>query len=198
MQKSKKPRENKKKQIKPKKQYSRSLEMGSTGKSSGILVLLVLLFFWFSRGFFDFCIFYFYKSSGILVLLVLLVFLVFSRFLWFLHFFTFTRVLEYWFYWLYSFFWFSRGFFDFCIFYICKTSIILFVLRTNNAYFYICIYDTPFAHEKGRLLGGVPYIYIYLLYIYIYMGPHIYLSTIYIYIHRFWFYQQLLVDRFLF
>ena len=54
-------------------------------KSSGILVLLVLLFFWFSRGFFDFCIFYFYKSSGILVLLVLLFFLVFSRFFWFLH-----------------------------------------------------------------------------------------------------------------
>ena len=82
-------------------------------------------FFWFSRGFF-----------------------------WFLHFFTFTRVLEYWFYWFYCFFWFSRGFFDFCIFYICKTSIILFFLRTNNAYLYICIYDTPFAHEKGRLLGG--------------------------------------------
>ena len=107
--------------------------------------------------------------------------------------FTFTRVLEYWFYWFYCFFWFSRGFFDFCIFLllqefwnigfigfivfflfsrgflifaffcICKTSIILFFLRTNNAYFYICIYDTPFAHEKGRLFfwGGY-HIYIYI------------------------------------
>ena len=99
-----------------------------------------------------------------MVLLVLLFFLVFSRFFWFLHFFTFTRVLEYWFYWFYWFFWFSRGFFDFCIFYICKTSIILFFLRTNNAYLYIyiCIYDTPFAHEKGRLLGGGGTIYIYI------------------------------------
>ena len=52
MQKSKKPRENQKKQ---KKQYSRSLEMGSTDQSSGILFFFC--FFWFSRGFFDFCIF---------------------------------------------------------------------------------------------------------------------------------------------
>ena len=79
-----------------------------------------------------FAFFYFYKSSGILVLLVLLVF------------------------------WFSRGFFDFCIFYICKTSIILLFLRTNNTYLYICIYNTPFAHEKGRLLGGGDTIYIYI------------------------------------
>ena len=80
-----------------------------------------------------FAFFYFYKSSGILVLLFFL------------------------------FFWFSRGFFDFCIFYICKTSIILLFLMTNNVYLYICIYDTPFAHEKGRLFfwGGI-YIYIYM------------------------------------
>ena len=50
-------------------------------KSSGILVLLVLLFFFgFLEVFLIFAFFYFYKSSGILVLLVLLVFLVFSRF----------------------------------------------------------------------------------------------------------------------
>ena len=53
MQKSKKPRENQKNQ---KKKYSRSLEIGSTGKSPGILFFL---FFWFSRGFLDFCIFTF-------------------------------------------------------------------------------------------------------------------------------------------
>ena len=56
IQKSKKPRENPKKKQKKnkKKQYSRSLEMGSTGKSSGILFFWFYCFFWFSRGFFDF------------------------------------------------------------------------------------------------------------------------------------------------
>ena len=87
MQKSKKPRENQKKQ---KKQYSRSLEIGSTGKSPGILfffvfffgflevfwifefyfckspgILFFLVFFWFSRGFLNFCIFTF-AGFGIL------------------------------------------------------------------------------------------------------------------------------------
>ena len=53
-------------------------------KSPGILFFFVFfVFFWFSRGFFDFCIF------------------------------PFPRVLEYCFF---LFFWFSRGFLDFCIF----------------------------------------------------------------------------------
>ena len=84
MQKSKKPRENQKKQ---KKQYSRSLEIGSTGKSPGIncFFFVFFCFFWFSRGFLDFCIF------------------------------TFARVLEYCFFFFSSFFcffWFSRGFLE--------------------------------------------------------------------------------------
>ena len=97
MQKSKKPRENPKKNKK-----NRSLEIGSTGKSPGTLVFLFFLvfsrffgflhfyfckspgilfffdffvFFWFSRGFLDFC---FCKSPGILCFFC---FLVFSRFL---------------------------------------------------------------------------------------------------------------------
>ena len=140
--------------------------MGSTGKSSGILVLLVLLVFLVFSRFFWFLHFLLLQEFWNIGFIGFIVFLVFSRFFWFLPFFTLTRVLEYWFYWFYCFFWFSRGFFDFCFFYICKTSIILFFLRTNNAYLYIyiCIYDTPFAHEKGRLLGGG-----YLIYIYTYM-----------------------------
>ena len=74
MQKSKKPRENQKKQ---KKQYSRSLEIGSTGKSPGILFFLFFLVF--SR-FFGFLHFYFCKSPGILFFFSFFVFLVFSRF----------------------------------------------------------------------------------------------------------------------
>ena len=50
MQKSKKPRENQKKN--KNKQYSRSLEIGSIGKSPGILFFVC--FFGFSQGFLDF------------------------------------------------------------------------------------------------------------------------------------------------
>ena len=68
------------KQKKTKKQYSRSLEIGSTGKSPGILCFFVFLFFfWFSRGFLDFCIFTFAR-----VLEYCFSFLVFSFFLAFL------------------------------------------------------------------------------------------------------------------
>ena len=80
MQKSKKPRENKKEQ---KKQYSRSLEIGSIGKSPVILFFLVFLFFFVFSRFFGFLYFYFCKNPGILCFLV---FLVFSRFFRFLHF----------------------------------------------------------------------------------------------------------------
>ena len=78
MQKSKKPRENQKKQ---KKQYSRTLACWPYLQTSGILVFLVFLVF--SR-FFGFLHFYFCKSPGILVFLIFLVFLVFSRFFGFL------------------------------------------------------------------------------------------------------------------
>ena len=81
MQKSKKPRENQKNQ---KKQYSRSLEIGSTGKSPGTLVFLFFLVFLVFSRFFGFLHFYFCKSPGILVFLIFLVFLVFSRFFGFL------------------------------------------------------------------------------------------------------------------
>ena len=80
MQKSKKPRENQKK--KQKKQYSRSLEIGSTGKSPGTLVFL---FFWFSPGFLDFCIFTFARVLEYCFFGFLEVFWIFA----------FARVLEY-------------------------------------------------------------------------------------------------------
>ena len=71
-QKSKKPRENQKKQ---KKQYSRSLEMGSTDKSSGILFFFV--FFGFLEVFLIFAFFLFQESWNI----VFFVFFVFFGFL---------------------------------------------------------------------------------------------------------------------
>ena len=75
---------------KQKKQYSRSLEIGSTGKSPGILFFC---FFWFSRGFLDFCIFTFARVLEYC----------FFWFFWFFGFlevfwiFAFARVLEYFF-----------------------------------------------------------------------------------------------------
>ena len=95
--------------------------------------IVVFWFFWFSRGFFDFCLFLLLQEFWNI------------GFIGFIVFFGFLEV-----------------FLIFAFFYICKTSIILFLLRTNNAYFYICIYDTPFAHEKGRLFlgGGTIYFFI--------------------------------------
>ena len=71
---------------KQKKQYSRSLEIGSTGKSPGILIFLFYWFFCFLEVFLIFAFFHFYKSSGIF------------------------------FCWFYCFFWFSRGFLFFLFF----------------------------------------------------------------------------------
>ena len=91
MQKSKKPRENQKKQ---KKQYSRTLACWPYLQTSGILFFLFFLVF--SR-FFGFLHFYFCKSPGILF------FFVFFGFLEVFWIFAFARVLEY-------FFLFSQGF----------------------------------------------------------------------------------------
>ena len=89
-QKSKKPRENQKK-----KQYSRTLAKVKMQKSIKPREIqnCFFCFFWFSRGFLDFCIF------------------------------TFARVLEYFFFLFFCFFWFSRGFLDFCF---CKSPGIFF------------------------------------------------------------------------
>ena len=65
-----------------------------------------IVFFWFSRGFFDFCIF--------------------------------LLLQEFWnigFIGSIGFFWFSRGFFDFYIFYICKTSVIFLVFSEKFCFF---------------------------------------------------------------
>ena len=86
-------------------------------KSPGILVFW---FFWFSRGFFDFCIFPFPRVLEYCFFLFFLVFLVFSRFFGLLHF-SFSKspgILFFLF-----FFGFLESSFDFCIFFICKTYV---------------------------------------------------------------------------
>ena len=79
MQKSKKPRENQKKQKKAIFQ-----KFGDGGLQTRVLeYCFFFVFFGFLEFFFDFCIFSFSKSPGILFFLF---FFVFSRFFWFLHF----------------------------------------------------------------------------------------------------------------
>ena len=91
MQKSKKPRENQKNPKNQKKTiFPKSGDRVNRQESWNIVFFVVFGFFWFSRGFLDFCIF------------------------------TFARVLEYCFF---CFFWFSRGVLDFCF---CKSPGILF------------------------------------------------------------------------
>ena len=101
MQKSKKPRENQKKQ---KKQYSRSLEIGSTGKSPGTLFFWVFLFFLVFSRFFGFLHFYFCKSPGILFFLIFLFFFGFLEVFWI---FAFLLLQESW----------NIVFFDFFVFF---------------------------------------------------------------------------------
>ena len=87
---SRKPKKTKK--TKKKKQYSRSLEIGPTGKSPGILIFLFFLVFLVFSRFFGFLHFYFCKSPGILFFLIFLVFFCFLEVFWI---FAFARVLEY-------------------------------------------------------------------------------------------------------
>ena len=77
-----------------KKQYSRSLEIGSTGKSPGILFFLVCLVFLVFSRFFGFLHFYFCKSPGILFFFDFFGFFGFLEVFWI---FAFARVLEYFF-----------------------------------------------------------------------------------------------------
>ena len=105
---SRKPKKTKKQK---KKQYSRTLVCRPHLQTSGILFFL--FFFGFLEVFLIFAFFHFSKSPGILFFFVFFVFFWFSRGFFDFCIFPFPRVLEYCFF---LFFWFSRGFLDFCIF----------------------------------------------------------------------------------
>ena len=135
MQKSKKPRENQKKQKNKKNNIPGLLPVDPISRLLEYCFFWFFCFFWFSRGFLDFCIF------------------------------TFARVLEYWFFWCFWFFWFSPGVFGFLLLQESWNIVFFLVFwfsRGFLVFFYNIVkpqVQIPIKHAMF-FWGGTIYIYI--------------------------------------